>query len=128
MKLTKSHLKQIIKEEISYSNVRSGRGMPSLKNLINIRHEILPGLMADFKPLKQKLGLEWADVWRDWDWKAALRATNLSDPRAAWGAAFGKRFKKLNDLKLGIKYTGETGGRHGPTSHRVMGTLEYPFE
>ena len=84
--------------------------------------------MADFKPLKQKLGLKWADVWRDWDWKAGVQATNLRDPRAAWEAAFGIRFKELNDLRLGVKYTGEAGGRHRPASHRVMGTLELPFE
>ena len=102
--------------------------MPSLKNLINIRHEILPGLMTDFKPLKQKLGLKWADVWRGWDWETDLQATNLRDPRLAWKAALGKRFEKLNNLRLGVEYTGETGGRHRPASHRVMGTLELPFE
>ena len=97
---------------------------PSISAL-NIKHKILPNLIAEFDPIRRKLGLNWKDVLRDWDWEADVRGENVRNPKLAWKFALGKRFEDLGNIRLGVEYT---GGYGGSPEHRFLGTAGVSFE
>jgi len=92
---------------------------------LSIEHKILPSLMAKFDPIRQKLDLNWEDVWRGWDWKAAVYGRGLQNPTLAWKFALGKRFKDLGNLRLGVEYEGRVGETPG---QRATATAGFRFE
>ena len=97
---------------------------PSISAL-NIKHKILPNLIAEFDPIRRKLGLNWKDVLRDWDWEADVRGENVRNPKLAWKFALGKRFEDLGNIRLGVEYTGGYGKN---PEQRVLGKASFSFE
>ena len=139
-------LKQIIKEEFKASDISfSSTGRSATARLplgqttvsptvglakqplkgLNIKHEILPNLIAEFDPIRQKLGLNWKDVLRGWDWEANVQGENVQNPKLAWKFALGKRFEDLGNIRLGVEYT---GGYGGSPEHRFLGSAGVSFE
>ena len=97
---------------------------PSISAL-NIKHKILPNLIAEFDPIRRKLGLNWKDVLRGWDWEADVRGENVRDLKLRYKFALGKRIEDLGNIRLGVEYTGGYGGN---PEHRVLGTAGISFE